>query len=154
MLQKKWKIPGLKPKHAYCEGAVYVIIAKLSEIYKLIDMFFENDSDEVLHDLRIAVRKLRYNMEIFGNCFDKKSFFKVYKLLKNLQDLIGEGRDLDVMREKVESIGKEINAEIPQHFFDKIDSDRIIMRQKIKTELLKFKSDKKVLKYLNKGKRS
>lgn len=144
----KWNIPGLKKSLRYCEAAPIVLDKKLKDVFQLIDEFFKDDSPEVLHDMRIAVRRFRYVLEIFFECFDKKLLKKVYNYSKSLQDLVGEGRDLDVLGEKIRELGDKINVNIPQYLFDEIAKTKIEMRRKIKLELIKFKSDKSVNKFI------
>ena len=151
MARIKWKITGLETDAKYSEAAPVVLSSKLKEIFNLINVFFKDDSPENLHQLRIAVRRFRYVMEIFYNYFPKTLFKKVYRSAKFLQDLIGEGRDLDVLKMKVEDIAKDINAEIPRYFYKKIERDKIQVRQKIKIELIKFMNDKDVGKFLLNG---
>lgn len=148
---KKWKISGVDKNLPYCKAGPIVLGKKLKSVFKLIDKFMEDDSVEVLHQLRIAVRRFRYVLEIFYDCYEKEFFLDVYNYAKNLQDLIGEGRDLDVMREKIEKLGIEIDREIPKRLFKKIDEDILKNRQIIKKELIKFKNNKKIDEFINKG---
>lgn len=144
----KWKIPNLKKNQRFCAAGKHVLDKKLRDIFKLINKFFRDDSVEVLHDLRIAVRRFRYVLEIFYDCYEKKELKYVYDLAKKLQDLIGEGRDLDVMGEKVKGIAADINAKIPNYFFKKIETDRMEIRRKIKIELIKFMDDKYINRFI------
>ncbi|MBN1300286.1 MAG: CHAD domain-containing protein [Melioribacteraceae bacterium] len=150
MIPKKWKINGLKKQTTLKKAAGIIIRTKLVGIFNLIDKFFKNDSDKSLHNLRIAVRKLRYTMEVFGITYTNNSYVSLYNKLKFLQDLIGEGRDMDVMRIKVEEIGNDLGISVPKNFFDSIDNNRMNMRRKIKEELIKFKESKTITKFTKK----
>ncbi len=49
-----------------------------------------------LHDLRLIVKRLRYQLEILGSAFPKKQRSKVHRRLKALQTDLGEINDHDV----------------------------------------------------------
>lgn len=55
---------------------------------------FSRLSPEQRHKLRIAVKKLRYATEFFGDLYGKKSTGKKIKRLKRLQDYLGELNDI------------------------------------------------------------
>jgi CHAD domain-containing protein len=52
--------------------------------------------DEGVHDLRVAIRRLRSSLREFAHLTDKFPLKKIRKKLKNLADLLGAVRDLDV----------------------------------------------------------
>lgn len=149
-LKKKYSIPGLNINSKYKTASATVLNEKLKQVSNEIDKFFKNDSTENLHSLRIAFRRLRYVMEIFQTCLNPGMFKYIYNLSKKMQDLIGEGRDLDVMEIKVRQIEKDLCKKIPEHFYHKISEDRRIIRQIIKTELINFIIDKDVNSLFNK----
>ncbi len=146
--REKTKIPGLKRNMKYADAAPIILGKKLNDVINLINLYLENDSTENLHELRIAIRRFRYTMELFFNCYRSKKIKNAYKYAKLLQDLLGEGRDLDVLGPNVQKIAVELNAEFPAHLFHKINSDRKETRQKIKLELIKFMDDKNVNKFI------
>jgi len=83
-------------------------------------------------------------MEIFQECINPELFKYIYKLSKNMQDLIGEGRDLDVMEIRVRQMEKETNKKIPDYFYKRISEDGRKIRQTIKAELINFIIDREV----------
>jgi CHAD domain-containing protein len=50
------------------------------------------------HELRIAVKKLRYATELLGSLFDAEGLRKYVKRLKRLQDDLGYANDVRVAR--------------------------------------------------------
>ncbi|MBU0558899.1 MAG: CHAD domain-containing protein [Bacteroidetes bacterium] len=144
-IKKKLGITGLAKSHQYCEGAKIVLKAKIDSIFQLIDKFILEDSDENLHDLRISIRRLRYVLEVFSVCYGEKLLTEVLEFSKYLQDLIGEGRDLDVMAEKVRELAAEIGADIPLNLFEKFRNDGISVRKRIKMDLIRFKGHKLII---------
>lgn len=153
MSKKKWLIKGLESKAKFSKASRVVLDNKLRDILNLTSVYFENDSAENLHRLRIAIRRFRYVMEIFYECGEIKSFEYIYEKAKCLQDLIGEGRDLDVLEIKVKGIEEEMNTDIPKYFYKKIDDDRGVTKQQIKQELIRFMEDKKIKKILIKDRK-
>ncbi|MEW6508413.1 MAG: CHAD domain-containing protein [Bacteroidota bacterium] len=142
--KKKFKIPGLNINGKYKSAAPFILQEKLKQIFKETDRFFTDDSTDNLHSLRISFRRFRYVMEIFQPCLDTKIFNEVYNLAKKMQDVIGEGRDLDVLEIKVKMIENEINKKIPNYFFEKLILDKNKIRRNIKTELINFMINKEI----------
>ncbi len=133
----------------YKDAGYLILDNKLQDVFQKINDYFQNDSIENLHSLRISIRRFRYVMEIFNDCYPRKLFKTVYESAKALQDVIGEGRDLDVLELKVKDIENEIKARIPKYFFKKIEKEKISIKQNIKLELIKFINDKDVNKFFH-----
>ncbi len=153
-IKNKWKIKGLEKSLIFKKVAPIILDKKLRDVFKLIDRFFEDDSVDNLHDLRISVRRFRYLLEIFYPCYDTKELTYTHDYAKQIQDLIGEGRDLDVMKIKVKEIGDTIDIEIPSSFYKKIDKEKLEKRSIIKTELRKFMEDEIINKFIKKKRKS
>ena len=63
-----------------------------------------------LHDMRIAAKRLRYVLEVTGSCFGPYASGAV-KMVKELQDLLGEIHDCDVQLPEVAAFLEELIAE-------------------------------------------
>lgn len=151
MTSKKFKIPGLNVNSKYKSAAPLVLNEKLRQIYKEIDNFFIDDSTENLHSLRIAFRRFRYVMEVFQECIEPNLFKEIYNQAKRLQDLIGEGRDLDVMEIRIGLLGNKLKKKIPDYIYQNISEEKLKIRRFIKTELINFIVDKDINRtFLNK----
>lgn len=68
----------------------------------------EDTQDEMLHNLRIECKKLRYLMEFFTSLFPLKKIKTLIGQLKKLQDNLGNFNDLCVQEEYLINIAKEI----------------------------------------------
>jgi CHAD domain-containing protein len=70
------------------------------------------DPNEVvaLHDMRIAAKRLRYILEVTGSCFGPYASGAV-KMVKELQDMLGEIHDCDVQLPEVAAFLDELVAE-------------------------------------------
>jgi len=138
------KIKGLTRAKSFEESAFIILKYRFNNIKKKVKDYFTTPSVENLHDLRIAVRRLRYSMENFELCYKKKEFNKILEYLKYLQDLIGEGRDLDVFEDKVKQLARENEIEIPEFLYQIIENRKVDITHNIKLELMKLLKDKEI----------
>lgn len=99
--KRKWEIEELKKSKAVTSTAVIVLNDRIDSFLETVIRYFENNTVENLHDVRISIRRVRYSMELFIFCFDRKLFLRFYGRVEKLQDLSGSVRDLDVFLENV-----------------------------------------------------
>ncbi|MBX7150253.1 CHAD domain-containing protein [bacterium] len=85
-----------------------VIGSKIMAVYEFDVVCRRPLEISALHEMRIAVKHLRYVLEVFDNCFDKKlrPFIDTCKLL---QDQLGSIHDGDVMIEALRSAIKKFS---------------------------------------------
>ena len=138
------KIKGLTKAKSFEESAYIILRYRFNVIRKKVETYFNTPSVENLHNLRIAVRRLRYSMENFELCYKKKEFNKMIEYLKNLQDLLGEGRDLDVFEVKIKQLAQENEIEIPEFLYKIIEDRKVESTHNIKLELMKLLKDKEI----------
>jgi CHAD domain-containing protein len=62
---------------------------------------FAGQSPEERHELRIALKKLRYTIELFAGLYDAEETKRFIQSLKRLQDKLGEANDLQTGRKLV-----------------------------------------------------
>ena len=113
-----------------------------------IGKYFDSESAEGLHRIRISLRRLRYSMELFISCYDNDIFMILYRKVTKLQDLSGKVRDLDVMDENMNSLVKNENMKVPKKVLKKIDDLRNGYQDKLKKDLRKFTQGKAVKNFL------
>lgn len=70
--------------------------------------------DQAVHDLRIECKKLRYLLELFAELFPVDEVKQLVKLLKVLQDNLGQFNDFAVQREFLVHFGQEKNLSADQ----------------------------------------
>ena len=146
--KKKFKIEGLNKRLRLEESAKIILSERMNYIMSRVDKYFKDDSTENLHEMRITFRKFRYVLEIFYDCLPPKMFKHVYNYCKEMQDMIGTARDLDVLEMKIKTTAAEINQNVPTYFYEKIEYEKKIARQNIKLELIKFIADKEINKLI------
>lgn len=76
-----------------------IISRKYRKIIKDGKAITLSSPDEHLHRLRIECKKLRYILEFFSSLFPRKDMKKVIKLLKRLQNNLGDFNDLSVQQD-------------------------------------------------------
>ncbi len=149
---KKWEIDGIKKRQSFCNASKIILKARLDLLINKIDNYFKERNVENLHDVRIALRRVRYNMELFIICFDRKIFLRFYNRIENLQDLSGLVRDLDVFKENISSLISEEKVKVSRSVSTKVEKKRNTLENKLELELMKFlhsKSLKDFYKLLN-----
>jgi CHAD domain-containing protein len=125
----KWQIKELKYSKQLKKNAGVILKNRLEFLIQKVNQYFKNKSPENLHELRIALRRVRYPMEVFFVCYNKKIFIKLYNKIKKLQDLSGATRDVDITIE-------QLNLSVDQDLTS--DSDLLLLKMtKKKIELQK-----------------
>ena len=107
---KKWEIGGIKKKQTVVRAAKIILKSRFDHLIATINSYFKEPSVENLHQVRIALRRARYNMELFIACFDRKLLLKLYNKVESLQDHSGFVRDLDVFKENLNSLTGELGT--------------------------------------------
>jgi inorganic triphosphatase YgiF len=67
---------------------------------------FDRLNAQQRHQLRIAGKKLRYTVELFGSLFDQHELQKFNRRLKRLQDDLGHANDVSVARELLRRLSR------------------------------------------------
>ncbi len=137
MSKKKWKIEKLRYSKNLLKTANIILQDRFDNLLNYIDKYFETKDIEPLHDVRIALRRVRYNMELFFVCYEKKLFMRLYNKIEKLQDLSGSVRDLDVFLENINSLKKE-NVPVSEELEIKIKEKRNLLQSEFEDELKKF----------------
>lgn len=100
-----------KSKHGLAEAEMTfatmsraIILGRLKDFEKLSNALFRPLEAEPLHELRIAVKRLRYAIELFQRCWPR-SIATQAKRAARMQTALGDIHDCDVW---IASIGKQI----------------------------------------------
>ena len=149
---KKWEIEELRDEKSFCEAGRIILKSRIDYLLSSIDNYFKERTVEDLHNVRIALRRVRYNMELFISCYERKLFLRFYKKIENLQDLSGLARDLDVFKGNIKSLVEVENVKVNRSVLKKVDEKRVNLEDNLEIELMKFlhsKSLKDFYKLLN-----
>ncbi|UCH64992.1 MAG: CHAD domain-containing protein [Ignavibacterium sp.] len=139
---KKWEIKGIKKRQGFCNAGKIILKSRVDHLMNTIDNYFNDRTVENLHQVRIALRRVRYNMELFIICFDRRLFLRFYKKVEALQDNSGLVRDLDVFKENVASLRTEDHVRVSPSVQHKIEAKRNELENKLELELMKFQHSK------------
>ena len=67
-------IEKLKDTKQFKKSADLILRTRIENLLSFVEKYFKDLSVESLHDVRIALRRVRYSMELFIVCYDKKIF--------------------------------------------------------------------------------
>jgi CHAD domain-containing protein len=107
---KARKVKGLDPEGTLGDNAEQIVRVRLDELCSFMPKAADPKQIAALHDMRIAAKRLRYVLEVTGPCFGPYASGAV-KLVKDLQDLLGEIHDCDVQLPEVAGFLEELMAE-------------------------------------------
>ncbi len=107
---KARRVKGLEPEGTVADNAERIVRVRLDELTGFMPQAADPGEVVALHDMRIAAKRLRYVLEVTGSCFGPYASNAV-KMVKDLQDLLGEIHDCDVQLPEVAGFLEELMAE-------------------------------------------
>jgi CHAD domain-containing protein len=110
-LAKARDIPDLVADLPFREAAALTVGTRADEVWDHEHRLMDTGDIEGVHDMRVALRRLRATMEIFAPCFPKKRHRKALREVKELADCLGTRRDPDVMIERLHALEARLTQE-------------------------------------------
>lgn len=107
---KARRVKGLDPQGGLADQAERIIRVRLDELVAFTPRALDPQEIQALHDMRIAAKRLRYVLEVFGDLYGPYAG-RAAKRAKDLQDLIGEIHDCDVMLPRIHGLIAELEVE-------------------------------------------
>lgn len=101
MLQKGSKM-AKKPTDPVCIFGASVISRYLEAMRKEVTGVKQAVDIEYIHRMRVASRRMRSALDSFQLCFNKKTYQRILKDVRQVTRALGEARDLDVQLEALE----------------------------------------------------
>ncbi len=94
-MAKPRPVAGVDPTRRVRPNARRILATRIDEVWSYADDVAQPGRVRELHDMRIAFKRLRYLLEIFGEAFgaDLSSFVDE---IKDMQDILGDIHDRDV----------------------------------------------------------
>jgi CHAD domain len=106
---KARRVKGLDPDGALADNAERIVRVRLDELCGFMPAAADPDEVLALHDMRIAAKRLRYILEVTGPCFGPYAK-NATKMVKDLQDLLGEIHDCDVQIPATAAFAAQLQA--------------------------------------------
>lgn len=94
-MAKPRPVTGLHPDRRIRPNARRILTVRIDEVYSYDGLVADPANVTELHDMRIACKRLRYLLEIFGIAFEA-DLDPFLEEVKGLQDLLGDIHDCDV----------------------------------------------------------
>ncbi len=135
---KPWEISKLSIKQNLTPSAKIILRQRLESFLSSINLYLSEINPENLHQVRISLRRLRYPMEVFLKYFDRKKYWSFYKIVSSLQDLSGEVRDLDILKQNLNIYCNKDTSKTEEINLSKIDIKKEQFQSNLKLELMKF----------------
>jgi len=118
------KLTGIIPDGSVYANAAIIFPARTAELLEFEKHIYNPENVVELHDMRIAAKRLRYTLEIFGP-FYTESFPEFLTTFKALQDHLGFMHDADIlvpelaaaMKDKISLRGKR-QLDVGVHLWD------------------------------------
>lgn len=147
-LRKKFEIKGLKAKSSFADSQRPVLSHHFKRVSKRAEKYLQSPGEENLHDLRIALRRFRYLLEVYCSLIKTARFNAVYGMAVEMQNLLGERRDLDVMQLKLKNIFNAANNPLPVSVVTEMQTARTAFDLEIAGKLPKFIADRQIRKLI------
>jgi CHAD domain-containing protein len=98
------------PDEPYRRAGAEIVRVRTGELFEHADGVLDTRDIEVVHDMRVASRRLRAVLEIFAPCFPQTEFKGVLRDVKQLADALGERRDPDVHIDALRTFSRSLAA--------------------------------------------
>ncbi len=113
-MARAWEVPGLTGRARFREAAGRVVLTRWREMMSYRDGTLLGEDIEELHSMRVSSRRLRAAMDAFEGAFPRKSFRPLVRQVKEITEVLGDARDLDVAIERLTGIRSEMrDDELP-----------------------------------------
>jgi CHAD domain-containing protein len=100
------------PFEPFGAAAARIVRMRSDELFAHAENVLDIEDIEIVHDMRVASRRLRAVLEIFEPCFPTGDFKTVLRDVKTLADALGERRDPDVHIEDMEEFEQHVLAAV------------------------------------------
>lgn len=94
-MSKAWPVASLDPDASLAVNARLILRVRVAELYHYEPIVHDAHAGELLHDMRISAKRLRYTLELFSEVFGKQGSKQIGRV-KEIQEILGELHDADV----------------------------------------------------------
>ena len=100
-MSRRFDVEDLDPRSPLGENARAILKVRIAEYYHYTPIVHDEQAGVLLHELRIAAKRLRYTLEMFKGVFGAEGARKIEQV-KAIQEVLGELHDCDVRIELIE----------------------------------------------------
>jgi hypothetical protein len=108
---RAWDVPGLEGDARFRQAAGRVILTRWAEMMSYREGTLLGEDIEELHSMRVSSRRLRAAMDAFEGAFPRATFRPLLRQVKEITDVLGDARDLDVAIERLTTALPDTPAE-------------------------------------------
>ena len=94
-MSRAWSVDRLDPDAPLAVNARRILAVRIAEFYSWDSVVDDHEHIELLHELRISAKRLRYTLELFRSTFGEAGERNLVRL-RLIQDLLGRLHDHDV----------------------------------------------------------
>lgn len=103
MSKQRWTVEDLDPKATLAENARAILKVRIAEYYHYTPIVHDEQAGVLLHDLRIAAKRLRYTLEMFRKPLGADAERQIERV-KAVQEALGDLHDCDVRIALIEEV--------------------------------------------------
>lgn len=141
---KKKRLNKINKNSSFKEAAKLLLRLRIDRVKKLLFKYNEDKSTNNLHQLRISFRKLKFSLENFKFISDRAKVAYVMDKIKNIQNLLGEIRDIDVFIGNIDEYNIPLSEQAKVTLLEKMNLERERLELNVSSEIILFNDDKKI----------
>src|SRR5258708_1650446 len=111
---RKWRVPlkdapGLLPDDAMSEAGRKTLAYHFARMVDKESEVRKDEDDEAVHDMRVATRRLRSALDIFGKFYQGHAIKVMGKELRRIGKALGAVRDMQVVKKKADKYAETLS---------------------------------------------
>lgn len=144
-MAKATPIRGLAPDMPLAECARKILLGRLADVLEWLAPACDTGAPRAVHDLRIAVKRLRYGLEFLGPVISAKRTGPYLERVRALQDCLGQLTDADAFMRRLEaarsSMGTASVHDGLTGLLRRLDEERARRYEAVMEELRRLRDD-------------
>lgn len=105
------RVLGLSAAMPLSESARRILLGRVADVLEWLPRARDAAGTEPVHDLRIAVRRLRYGLEFLGMALDSRRMKPRLKRVRALQETLGQVTDRDAFARRLDALGDSMPSD-------------------------------------------
>ena len=109
-MSRAWPVEGVRADRPLGDMARRILAVRVAEVYSFRPIVQRPEAVEATHALRIALKRLRYTLELFAGVFGDAGARQIDRV-KALQETLGNLHDLDVRLDLIHAVAETTTNE-------------------------------------------